>query len=144
VGAAVKPLPTTPQLVPVYDTTGEIVDVVLDSTFLAACREREDRYNEVERRTEPLIERKEAKTPLKVFEVEPGLGRYPCKEEYEFHRNAGDAGLPKGFLTDICEREKVHEITDLPHKLMVTASVVSPAMRFLDYPIQRAAEENDE
>ena len=116
-------------LVPVLDTEGKVVDLILDSTFLDACREREDRYNEVERRTEPLIERKESNTPLKLFKA---------------NFKVEDAGLPKGFLTDICEREKVHEITDLPHKLMVTASVVSPAMRFLDYPIQRAAEENDE
>jgi hypothetical protein len=56
----------TPQLVPVLDTEGKVVDLILDSTFLAACREREDRYNEKE----------------------------------------GHAGLPKGFLTAICEREK--------------------------------------
>jgi hypothetical protein len=36
----------TPQLVPVLDENGIVIDLIADTAFLDACREREDRYNE--------------------------------------------------------------------------------------------------
>ena len=36
----------TPQLIPVLDTEGNVIDLMLDTAFLDACREREDRYME--------------------------------------------------------------------------------------------------
>jgi len=36
----------TPQLVPVFDENGIVIDLIADTAFLEACREREDRYNE--------------------------------------------------------------------------------------------------